>query len=262
MGTLGEQVQVIIVGLGIVGLAAAIECREKGHIVRAFEKSDILKPIGDNAPCKLRWGDGAVHNALRQWVLTSKAIYIHHTSGRQIMRQDFSVVCEQPNYLLPRSDLIRVMYDHTLTIGVEIILAVEVSDAHDDKQDASVVVILREGEVKRVHSDCVICSDAVHSKMRYARASAVQPISHRANEGWRSQDWDTYESDKQNIAPFPLEKWIYGHDSQAYAEKAIYQVARAVQEGEEYHATNFPDDLPKRLGILNSNSSSYSLTRL
>lgn len=47
MGSIGEQVQVIIVGLGIVGLAAAIECCEKGHSVRAFEKSDILKPIGE-----------------------------------------------------------------------------------------------------------------------------------------------------------------------------------------------------------------------
>lgn len=41
---------VIIVGLGIVGLAAAIECREKGFTVTAFDKSDILEPIGTFAP--------------------------------------------------------------------------------------------------------------------------------------------------------------------------------------------------------------------
>lgn len=41
-----QTVDVIIVGLGIVGLTAAIECREKGHRVTAYEKSDVLKPAG------------------------------------------------------------------------------------------------------------------------------------------------------------------------------------------------------------------------
>ncbi len=41
---------VIIIGLGIVGLAAAIECREKGLSVTAFDKSNILEPIGTFAP--------------------------------------------------------------------------------------------------------------------------------------------------------------------------------------------------------------------
>jgi 2-polyprenyl-6-methoxyphenol hydroxylase-like FAD-dependent oxidoreductase len=39
-------IHIIIIGLGIVGLAAAIECREKGHTVTAYEKSDILAPVG------------------------------------------------------------------------------------------------------------------------------------------------------------------------------------------------------------------------
>lgn len=37
---------VVIVGLGIVGLAGAIECREKGLTVTACDKSNILEPIG------------------------------------------------------------------------------------------------------------------------------------------------------------------------------------------------------------------------
>ena len=41
-----NSVQVIVVGLGIAGLATAIECREKGHSVIAYEKTDILKPVG------------------------------------------------------------------------------------------------------------------------------------------------------------------------------------------------------------------------
>ena len=41
-----NSVQVIVVGLGIAGLATAIECQEKGHSVIAYEKTDILKPVG------------------------------------------------------------------------------------------------------------------------------------------------------------------------------------------------------------------------
>ncbi|KAJ5837015.1 FAD/NAD(P)-binding domain-containing protein [Penicillium robsamsonii] len=447
MGSLGEEVQVIIVGLGIVGLAAAIECREKGHSVRAFEKSNILKSIGDciglqsNATRIIkRWGDGAVHETLRPWIVSSKEIRIHNSTGRLIIRQDLSEVCKQPNYLLPRSELIRVMYEHALKIGVEINLGVEVCEPSEDEEGASVVVLTRDGERQIVRGDLIICSDGVHSNMRkaimpqpvephpsgyaafralvdtetlkgdpeaswvfegveesdrfdvfflsgaqialqscnkgkvfswfcihqdtrnlldvwtspanpnemldlikawpigqrlwsvirhtlpqkfinypllnhkpldhwvssngrliligdaahplspaagqgasqgiedanvlatslslagrqrvslalhvaertrYARASAVQLISHRVNEGWRNQDWDAYEPNEQNIASLPLETWIYGHDSQAYTEQEFETVVRAIQEGGEYHATNLPDDLRVQLGIRN-----------
>ncbi|KAJ6103984.1 FAD/NAD(P)-binding domain-containing protein [Penicillium sp. IBT 18751x] len=450
MGSLCEEVQVIIVGLGIVGLAAAIECREKGHSVQAFDKSDILKPIGKAPHRKFgisnatriieRWGAGAIHETLRPWIVSSKEIRIHNSSGRAIIRQDLSEVCKRPNYLLPRSELIRVMYEHALKIGVQINLGVEVCDPFEDENGASAVVISRAGERRRVQGDCIICSDGVHSRMRkkimpqpveprpsgyaafralvdteklkgdpeaswvfegveeadrfdvfflsgaqialqscnkgkffswfcihqdtrdlqdvwtspadpnemldlikvwpigqrlwsvirhtqpqkfinypllnhnpldhwvssngrlivigdaahplspaagqgasqgiedanvvattlslagrqqvslallvaerirYSRASAVQLISHRVNEGWRNQDWDAYEPDEQNIASLPLETWIYGHDSQAYTEQEFEMVVEAVRRGGEYHATNLPDDLRAQLGIRN-----------
>jgi hypothetical protein len=40
-------ITVIIVGLGLGGLAAAIECHRKGHIVKAYEQVPVLKPIGE-----------------------------------------------------------------------------------------------------------------------------------------------------------------------------------------------------------------------
>ncbi|RAK81172.1 FAD-dependent oxidoreductase [Aspergillus fijiensis CBS 313.89] len=446
MGSIGEEVQVIIVGLGIVGLSAAIECREKGHKVRAFEKSDILKPIGDciglqsNATRIIgRWGNGAIHEALRDWVVTAKEIQIHNSSGGRIIRQDLSEVCKQHNYLLPRSELIRVMYEHARKIGVEMTLGVDVSDPVEDEQGASVLVTARDGTSERVRADCVICSDGVHSKMRqaimrgqpveprpsgyaafralvdidrlradpeaswvfegveeadrfdvfflsgaqialqscnkgkvfswfcihqdtrnlldvwtstadpnemlnlikdwpigarlwsvirhtlpqkfinypllnheplshwvssggrliligdaahplspaagqgasqgiedanvlattlslagqdqvplalrvaerirYARASAVQLISHRSNEGWRNQDWDAFAADEENVASLPLETWIFGHDSQAYTEREFERVARAVREGQKYRPTNLPEELWGELSL-------------
>lgn len=39
-------IKVVIVGLGLGGLSAAIECHRKGHTVIAFDKVHELKPIG------------------------------------------------------------------------------------------------------------------------------------------------------------------------------------------------------------------------
>lgn len=43
-------IKVIIVGLGLGGLAAAIECHRKGHTVVCFEQMPELKPIGKYVP--------------------------------------------------------------------------------------------------------------------------------------------------------------------------------------------------------------------
>lgn len=42
-----SAITVIIVGLGLGGLAAAIECHRKGHIVKAYDQVPVLKPIGE-----------------------------------------------------------------------------------------------------------------------------------------------------------------------------------------------------------------------
>lgn len=39
-------IHVIIVGLGVAGLTAAIECYRKGHRVTLFERSSVVKGVG------------------------------------------------------------------------------------------------------------------------------------------------------------------------------------------------------------------------
>lgn len=88
---------VIIIGLGIVGLAAAIECREKGLNVTAFDKSDILEPIGmcalmienyhfaQNDDSKLLPGDGTlmiIFNSRGLYWYSDKCVLYHPTMGQ------------------------------------------------------------------------------------------------------------------------------------------------------------------------------------
>lgn len=89
----------------------------------------------------------------------------------------------------------------------------------------------------------------VAERIRYARASAVQLISHRSNEGWRNQDWDAFAADEENVASLPLETWIFGHDSQVYTEREFERVARAVREGQKYRPTNLPEELWGELSL-------------
>lgn len=51
MGSASGPVEVIIVGAGFAGLAAAIECQRKGHHVTVFEKIKDMKPLGDISMC-------------------------------------------------------------------------------------------------------------------------------------------------------------------------------------------------------------------
>lgn len=151
-----------------------------------------------------RWCNGAIYEALRPWVVTSEEINIHNSSGRRVIRQDLKEVCRQPNYLLPRSELIRVMYEHALSIGVKMNLGVEVCDVWDDKQGARVTVTMPSGERKEVYGDCIICSDGVHSKARRAvlDGQVVEP---------RPSGYAAFRAlvDTERVEADPEARWVF-----------------------------------------------------
>lgn len=108
-----------------------------------------------------------MHEAIRSWVVTAKTISIHNSSGQPILQQDLSEVCKDTNYLIPRSELVRVMYEHARSIGVRMELGTTASNPAED-EDGSEVVITKNGSQQVFRADCVIMSDGVHSAMRRA----------------------------------------------------------------------------------------------
>lgn len=86
-------------------------------------------------------------------------------------------------------------------------------------------------------------------KIRYSRASAIQVTSHRANEGWRNQNWDLFDPEQNKVATLPLEEWIFSHDSQAYTLAEFHHVTTAIQEGKRYIPYNLPDKLGVEVGV-------------
>lgn len=91
----------------------------------------------------------------------------------------------------------------------------------------------------------------VTERIRRPRASAVQLTSHRANEGWRNQNWDLFEPQQETVASLPLQEWIFDHDSQAYTLAEFNQVVTAIEEGKKYLSHNLPRALREELDIQN-----------
>ncbi|KAJ5131070.1 FAD/NAD(P)-binding domain-containing protein [Penicillium bovifimosum] len=205
MATIRDNgVHVIVVGLGIAGLATAIECREKGHSVTAYEKTDILRPVGDcigiasnGSRIIGRWGNGAVSDKLSPWRFTAKKINISNGQGRRILQQDLTEVCKETNYLIPRAQLLRTMYNHAQQIGVKLYLGRDVTDTWETDTQAGVIV-----DNERVTADCVICCDGVHSKRRRAVTGE--------NLATRPSGYAAFRAliDGEKVAADPRANWI------------------------------------------------------
>lgn len=398
---------------------------------------DCVGLVANSARIIARWEDGAVQDALRPWVTAPAAINIHNATGQKIFSQDISDMCKDTNYLIPRYQLIRALYEYASRIGVILHLGMEVVDFREDDTHVEVTV-LNNKQKHTVRADCLICSDGVHSRMRsqlfgqsvtsqssgyaafralldgqklagdpdacwimegtderdrfevfflpnaqmaiqtcnsgrdvswfcihrdtrdlldtwtstadpedmldllrplplmgrlwsvirhtpqskfinyplfdtdplpgwvspcgrailigdaahplspaagqgasqgiedanvialvlqlagkdqiplalhvaekirYPRATAIQLISHRANERWKAQDWESTGPDKSANANLPLESWIYGHDSQAHALAEFPRVVYAIRTKTDYIPNNIPDSLRVELGL-------------
>ncbi|KAH7908344.1 monooxygenase [Hygrophoropsis aurantiaca] len=163
-------VKIVIVGAGYGGVACAIECSRKGHDVVVVEKLSELRmhaqilSLGPNAGRILaRWG---LHDKL--WPICGHypGFNLHNYKG-ELLRFQRS---QQPlfgaySYNGHRAEIHQVLFDHAVSLGVEIRMNQEVIEYwEDDEQDKS-GVILRGGE--RLEADLVIAGDGVRSQARH-----------------------------------------------------------------------------------------------
>ncbi|KAJ6038255.1 MAK1-like monooxygenase [Penicillium canescens] len=162
-------INVIVVGLGIGGLAAAIECHRKGHLVTILEKASSPRAQGDcigigtnAARVVSKWGtNGQVHRQLEAQVSHVRAVDIHDHTGAFIVTNEMSGFRKGDGYFLNRCDLANILYKHTQELGIEVKFSARVSEYFETHESAGVIV-----NGQRMSADCVIASDGVHSKAR------------------------------------------------------------------------------------------------
>ncbi|KAJ5197552.1 hypothetical protein N7449_008031 [Penicillium cf. viridicatum] len=162
-------IQVIIVGLGIAGLVAAIECHYKGHVVVGLERSPEIRVLGDsialgsNAAKVLQsWDNGKV---LRQLVSQSDdvaAMEILDPAGKLYALDSMDGYGLGEGMIIHRGTLVRGLYEHAKSLGIDLRFGSPVTEYWEDKGQAGVTV----NSEQRITADCVIGADGVHSKTR------------------------------------------------------------------------------------------------
>ncbi|CAK7237852.1 hypothetical protein SEUCBS140593_010163 [Sporothrix eucalyptigena] len=197
-------ITVIIVGLGLGGLTAAIECRRKGHNVIAIDKQKELKPIGDSigiannaAFIVRRWADGAVDRRLQAVIAHPDVMAIYDNKGELLVNSDLSGYGRGYGYPAHRGDLAMAFYEHAKELGVTFRLGHQVLEYFETDTEAGVVL-----DGQRVTADCVVAADGIHSKARGA-VLGTDPAPH-------SSGYAMYRSwfDAGEVAADPETRWI------------------------------------------------------
>ena len=166
-------INVIVVGAGFAGLAAAIECDRKGHSVILLEKVDDIDEIThfgdiisfDPNGCKAfeRWP--GVVDAMQAIARQTTWIDLYSHDGKFVTRQSF---LDERRWGLRinahRGQLHSILYKHAKARGVDIRLGKRVEDYFETDDPPQAGVVLSTGE--RLVADVVIAAEGVRSRGR------------------------------------------------------------------------------------------------
>ncbi|KAF2714514.1 monooxygenase [Pleomassaria siparia CBS 279.74] len=163
----GDQLKVVVVGAGFAGLTAAIECRVRGASVMVLESSSSRRQLGDI----ISFGSNS-GRIFKSWPGVEAALdaICHHSSGLDFRSYDDEFLCRQTwgaeaewgkRFNGHRGEIHEIVWNHALSIGVEIKLGNKVSEYFETDTEAGVVV---NGE--SISADVVLAGDGVRSTAR------------------------------------------------------------------------------------------------
>ncbi|KAJ5300311.1 RTA1 like protein-domain-containing protein [Penicillium atrosanguineum] len=162
-------VDVIIVGLGIAGLVAAIECHYKGHKVVGLEKSHDVKVLGDSialgsnaAKVLQHWDNGRILNELTSQSDDVAAMEILDPAGKLYAMDSMDGYGFGEGMIIHRGTLVNELYRHARSLAIDLRFGSAITQYWENDGHAGVVV---NGD-QRLSADCVIGADGVHSKTR------------------------------------------------------------------------------------------------
>ncbi|RDW92969.1 FAD-dependent oxidoreductase [Aspergillus mulundensis] len=164
---------VIIVGLGIAGLCAAIECHRQGHTVIGLEKKPNTHQPGDiiglgtnglNVLSRWATADGTSIVA-RLAAMGSQLEYVEVFSheGERKYKIPFGKDDPAQGLFLRRSDLVSVLHELAADeLGLDLRFGVRVDEYWEDGEAAGVVL----DDGTKIVGHCVVAADGLYSKAR------------------------------------------------------------------------------------------------
>ncbi|KAK7562619.1 FAD binding domain-containing protein [Phyllosticta citricarpa] len=245
MGTASDNLKIIVVGAGLGGLAASIECALSGHHVTVLETAPELAEIGaglqitPNSSRLLKsWG---VYDKLADMAVEPKKLFVHRYSGELLSKEeDFDLQMNRkygaPFVDMHRGDVQKALAARAKELGVVLKLGQRVDTLNLDSARAK----LTTQDGKEHHCDLVVAADGLWSKCRecfLGRKDTPLPTGDLAYRIVLRLD---------QIKDQNLRDWVTNPTVHFWIGPESHVVAYSMKGGQMYNIVLLvPDDLPE-----------------
>lgn len=174
-----KDVDVVIAGGGIGGLANAYALARAGQRVRVLERSPEFAEVGagiqiaPNATRILReWG--LLDDVIEAGVLPRRLVFKDAIDGSELTHLDLGDGFVQrygaPYLVIHRSDLLTILVDACDRAGVELVPSCAVDDVQTSYDSVTVIA-----GTEKLHASAALAADGLHSTLR-AKLSGDEPV--------------------------------------------------------------------------------------
>jgi salicylate hydroxylase len=238
----GTKIDVIVIGAGLAGLAAAISIRLSGHGVTVFESARELQEVGAGLQltpnCTRILQNWGVSEQLWRAAAEPTALLVHRYSGEVLARErDFDKNIRAkygaPFLGMHRVDLQLSLYDRAKELGIRFCLGERVRDIDFRKPE-----LMTESGI-RARADLIVAADGLWSKSR-ALFTGLNDLPQATGDlAYRV----VLESDQ--VEDPTLRQWIEKPTVHFWIGPGAHAVGYSLRGGKQYNIVLLvPDDLP------------------
>ncbi|KAJ4509658.1 hypothetical protein HRR83_007027 [Exophiala dermatitidis] len=269
MGAPSSELDIVIVGAGLAGLAASISCALAGHRVHVLESAKELAEIGaglqitPNASRLLRdWG---LESELERVAAEPTLLAVHRYSDGKVLAEErrFNEKMRRkygaPFIDVHRVDLQRILYNRATALGVSVSLNCRVSSiVRSISTSANTTTTTSDGEGtttgstgrpevllesgRKTEADLIVGADGLWSKCRECLLGKSDKPLPTGDLAYRI----VLELDK--ITDPELKAWIANPQCHFWIGPYAHAVAYSLRAGTMYNIVLLcPDDLPENL---------------